>query len=95
MALAVNPLGSTDAWAAILGVDLGERVTVNRRPVAGSDAITAAVSVERIAHVIDRAGTWRTSYLTAPVQPTAAEAGYITLDDAVLGLLDAGLSLAP
>lgn len=70
-------------------------MTVVRRPTATTEPITAAVTVERISHVIDRAGTWVTTYLTSPAQMTAAEAGYLTLDDAVLGRLDAGLSFAP
>lgn len=93
--LTVNPVGTAAAWSQVLNRALGERVTVIRRPTATTEPITAAVTVERLSHVIDRAGTWVTTYLTSPAQMTAAEAGYLTLDDAVLGLLDAGLSFAP
>lgn len=99
-ALTFNPLGRADVWDEVLARAIGERVTVVRRPTdtlnpAVTTAPTSAdVCIERVGHTIDRSGAWATTFLTTPAPPTAAEAGYFTLDDTVLGVLDAGNSLA-
>lgn len=98
--LVINPLGSSAAWTQVLTRKVGDRITVKRRttetttPSSVTEPISAEVCIEQITHSIDRSGTWRTTYLTSPAPPTAAEAGYFTFDDAVLGQFDAGLSFA-
>jgi len=98
--LVINPLGSSAAWTQVLTRKVGDRITVKRRttetttPSSVTEPISAEVCIEQITHSIDRSGTWRTTYLTSPAPPTAAEAGYFTFDDAVLGNYDAGLSYA-
>lgn len=98
--LTLNARASADCWTQVLTRTIGERVTINRRPtdtLAGgtaTDPITEDVWIERVSHSITRGGTWTTSYLTSAAEMSAQEAGYLTLDDPVLGLLDAGNSLA-
>ena len=98
--LVINPVASDAAWTQVLTRKVGDRITVKRRttdtlrPSVATQPISADVCIERIDHRITRSGEWRTTYLTTPAPPTAAEAGYFTFDDTVLGQFDAGLSFA-
>ena len=94
-----NPTG---LFPQVLGREIGERITVNRRttqtttPSSTTTPITsAAVTIEGIRHSITPDGRWLTTWATSTARPTAAEAGYFTLDNTPLGFLDAGMALAP
>ncbi len=98
--MTLNPLGTSAVWTQVLNRQIGDRVTVKRRPTdtltggTATEPISAQVTWEQVTHSISRNGTWTTRVQLAEAQPTAAEAGYLTLDDPVLGVLDAGNSLA-
>ena len=53
------------------------------------------MTIEGIRHSITPDGRWLTTWATSTARPTAAEAGYFTLDNTPLGFLDAGMALAP
>lgn len=76
---------STAVAEAILGLELGYRVTVNRRPSGGSGTFSQDVAVQGIAHRLDSAGNWTTSLYLAPAPPSYTEGPYLTLGDATYG----------
>ncbi len=84
---------TTGLIAAVLALDIGERVTVKRRPQGVGTALSYVVLVEGISHQLDVAGNWTcTLYLSSfdslpTVQP-------LILDNATYGLLDTNV-LAP
>lgn len=98
--MTLNPRSASNVWAQVLERQIGDRVTVIRRPTdtltggTATEPNTAQVTWEQVTHSISRNGTWTARVQLAEAQPTAAEAGYLTLDDSVLGVLDAGNSLA-
>jgi hypothetical protein len=64
--LTINPVAYPAAWAALLGLELGLRVTIRRR--AGGVVLSADYYVEQINHDIDPdAGTWRIDLQCSPV----------------------------
>jgi hypothetical protein len=69
--------------------------TATITPSSTTEPISAQVQIEGIRHTFTREGGWTVTWLTSTAPLTAGEAGYFTLDDAALGLLDAGLSFAP
>jgi hypothetical protein len=71
-------------WPVILGVEIGDRVTVRRRPPGGGDAIERDCYVEGIAHEIEPPMTWRT---TLQLSDAAHQLGFV-LDDSELAVLD-------
>lgn len=99
--LTLRPRGATTVWAEVLGRSIGDRITVKRRPTdtlsggTPTEPIAVQVVIERISHRIMRDGTWTTTLLTAPPPPTAAEGGYWTVGDAVLGLIGNGMVTIP
>ena len=100
--LTVSPLvpgwGAT-IWPQVLGRTIGERITVKRSPTATlfpaslTPAISAAVTIEGVAHSWDQQ-RWVTVWNTAPAPATAQEAAMFTADDAVLGVVDSGVVAA-
>lgn len=77
----------------VLARKIGERITVKRRPNS-TETISAEVTIEGIRHVSNAAdATWTTTWNTAPAPPTAAEAGWWTVEDTVLGVIDSGVSV--
>jgi hypothetical protein len=92
--MTLKPRGApTTLFPQVLGRDIGERVTVNRRPMSVGSAITALVTVEGVQHSITP-DDWTTTFLLAAAPKTAAEAGYFTAGDAVLGVVDSGVVAA-
>ncbi|WP_372672586.1 hypothetical protein [Amycolatopsis kentuckyensis] len=64
--LTINPIAFPSAWATLLGLELGLRVTIRRR--AGSVVLSGDYYVEQINHDIDPdAGTWRIDLQCSPV----------------------------
>lgn len=93
--ITVEPTRLADpvAWAACLGMELGDRVIVTRRPYGGGASISKAFYVESIAHSIDFAGgaggaanmrSWRTTFSLS----LADKYFYWRMGDATYGLLD-------
>lgn len=72
----------------LLGLELGERVTVKRRPTGGSGTIDLTCTVQGISHQItpDR---WTTILYLAPSQSSYTEQPYLTLGDATYGRIGA------
>jgi hypothetical protein len=60
-ALDLTPQRDDRLWPLVLGLDLNQLVTVNRRPEAGGDAISQASRIEGIDHAW-RPGQWRTRW---------------------------------
>lgn len=72
----------------LLGLELGERVTVKRRPTGGSGTIDQVCTVQGVSHQItpDR---WTTLLYLAPSQSSYTEQPYLTLGDATYGRIGA------
>lgn len=83
--------GSDDnLWPQILGLDIGDVVTVKRRPVGGGSTISLDQFVRGITHVFTLT-TWRTVYALQNVTRYVLPGSVWTLDDAgTLDQLDAG-----
>jgi hypothetical protein len=88
-------------WPHMLGRKIGDRITVIRNPTATltpastTEPITMPVTIEGISRSFSAEGVCRVTWTTIPAPATSAEAGWFTLDDAVLGMLDAGISIMP
>lgn len=100
--LTINPLApgwESTLWPQVLGRAIGERITVKRSPTSTlnpavtTSTINAQVTIEGISHRWD-SERWTTVWNTAPAPYTAQEAGHWTPDDAVLGVLDSGVTIA-
>jgi len=73
----------------VLGLELGERVTVNRRPTGGTGSFSQACIIQGIQHTISP-DNWVTVLYLAPVQWAAYSAApYLTLGDATYGRIGA------
>jgi hypothetical protein len=72
----------------LLGLELGERVTVKRRPTGGTGTIDQTCTVQGVSHQItpDR---WTTLLYLSPAQPSYTEGPYLTLGDATYGRIGA------
>jgi hypothetical protein len=90
---------ASTAYPQMLGREVGDRVTVNRRPINPSTkAITGAtiseqVTIEGVSHTVTPSA-WETQFHTAPAIRTAAQGGYFTADDAALSVVDSGVVVA-
>ncbi len=72
----------------ILGLDIGERVTITRRPQGVGAAITIPMLVEGINHSLSAADSnWECDLYLSAFDSQAAHQPLI-LDDATFGLLD-------
>ena len=70
----------------VLGLEIGDRITVKRTPAGGGSTFTQDAIIERIEHTIG-VDSWHTV-----LSLFAAETSqYLVLDDAVLGKLDNGI----
>ncbi len=76
---------STAVSAAVLGLELGYRVTVKRRPSGGTGTFSQDLAVQGITHRLDREGNWNTSLYLAPAPPSYTEGPYLTVGDATYG----------
>lgn len=94
--ITLDPVGNPNLWPVVLSIELGDRVTVKRRPKAANNnagiTMSADFFVGQISHDgIDMdAGTWTTALLLYPVD--LVQVG--VLDSATLGLLDSTMVLA-
>lgn len=86
--LTVVPSANPALWASVLGLNIGDRYTVKRRPLGRSDTISIDVIICALQHDIS-SGLWRTSISTLPAatQSTTAGAGPWRLDDTALSIL--------
>jgi hypothetical protein len=81
--ITIEPSSNPSLWPVALGAEIGDVVTVNRRPVGGVP-LTGLFEVIRIEHQVDGERlTWRTTLSLAPADPF-----FFTLDDPVYGVLD-------
>lgn len=82
--IALFPQEDPDAiWPQALGREIGDRITIRRRPPGRADVIEREVLVRGIAHDFDPA-TWTTTFTLQD----ASRIGFFVLDDASLGVLD-------
>lgn len=88
--LSTEGAGVATTIPAVLALDLGYRVTVNRRPQSVGSAITGYFTVEGIQHSIG-SGMWTVTLNLAPAPLTATEAGMFTLATAYLYILDSSV----
>jgi hypothetical protein len=82
----------TNLWPAILGLELGDRVTVRRRPQGVGSAISVDQHVEGISHRI-QPGSWDTTLRVSPANDPAVNSFWI-LGDAQYGVLGSTTRLA-
>jgi uncharacterized membrane protein len=89
--ITIAPSANPDLWPVALGVEIGDRVTVRRRPFGSSEPIELDCSIEQIAHRV-MPNRWETTFSLAPFLLTTypGETGWIlgasTLDvDTFLG----------
>jgi len=84
-AMQLRPAMQPSQWVHVLHAELGDRIRVRRRPVAGG-LIEQNVFIEGIAHDWDGgAGRWD---VTLRLSPVSAAAQFWILDDPVYGILD-------
>ncbi len=90
-ALTVLPRRDTETVvAALLGLDLGYRVTVNRRPIGGTGSMALEMSVRGITHHIDRSAVgWVSTLYLAPPMTSYVDGPWLTLGDADCGKIGA------
>jgi hypothetical protein len=102
--ITVVPASNPALWPFVLGVEIGQRIRVNRRPKAANAGagitVTLDFFVENVTHDgIDMdAGTWETVLLLSPIGSVTSQTG-LTLqpwivEDPVLGQLDVTAVLA-
>lgn len=81
--LTVNPRGlPASLYPAVIGDEIGTRVTVNRRPQGVGSVISKELILEGVAHRITP-DSWQTTFSFSPTP-----VNYFILDDAVFGRLD-------
>jgi len=84
--IAINPQANpASLYPAVIGDEIGTRVTVKRRPQNVGSVISQQLSIEGIQHSITP-DSWQTNYLLAP-----AIGVYFTLDSATFGVLDSNV----
>jgi hypothetical protein len=80
--LTVTPLRDARLWPQVLGREIGDRITVIRRP-PGMSAITKDVFIRGITHTIDASSnTWQTQW---DLQDASRYSNFLILNDPVLG----------
>ena len=85
----VKPRTSTATHLpTLLGLELGERVTVTRRPSGGTGTFSQACTVQGISHQVTPTN-WVTTLYLAPSVPSYSEGPYLTLGDATYGRIGA------
>jgi hypothetical protein len=84
-ALTFLPRANTNLWLQALGRELGDRITVNRTPLATGNQISSNQIIERVEHTFAPL-MWSTTFVGSPVDPGVNT--YLILDDLVYGLLD-------
>lgn len=86
VSLTINPLSDpTNLFPHILGREIGDRVTVRRRPPGGGSLIERDVFIVGINHDVDfRAGTWMTTWQLQ----SATKYSFMVWDHSILGQWD-------
>ena len=70
--LIVNPRRApATLYPVVGGREIGDRVSVARKPVKLGSAWTKTLTIEGISHAVDKDKNWTTTFLTAPVDPLA------------------------
>lgn len=86
--------GSSDPanlWPVVLNLEIGERVTLKRRPPGGGSAISQESFIEGIEHQADALhGTWSTTFRLSPADTNT----YWILDDTLASVLGTTTRLA-
>ncbi|MEU1731387.1 LamG-like jellyroll fold domain-containing protein [Streptosporangium sp. NPDC020145] len=81
--ITLDPAGNPAIWATALGIECGDVVTVNRRPIGGV-LISGTFEVLGVSHRVDpEGGEWKVQLSLAPLDPF-----FFKLDDPVYGVLD-------
>lgn len=76
----------SDLWPQVLGRQIGDRITVIRRPQNSGVTITKDVFITGIAHTFDSVtSAWQTTWTLADASRYGS---FFTLDSAILGVLD-------
>lgn len=83
-AMSLVPSRDDDLWPQALGREIGDRVTVIRRPPGGGDPIERDVIVRGISHEFTAELSWRTEF----VFQSATRLSFFVLNDPILGVLD-------
>jgi hypothetical protein len=85
----IKPRKATSTYLpTLLGLELGERVVVNRRPTGGSGSFSLSCTVQGIHHNI-AADNWTTTLYLSPILSSYTEAPYLTMGDATYGKIGA------
>jgi len=85
----IKPRKATSTYLpTLLGLELGERVVVNRRPTGGSGSFSLSCTVQGIHHNI-AADNWTTTLYLSPILSSYSEAPYLTMGDATYGKIGA------
>lgn len=71
----------------VLGREIGDRITVKRRPQGVGDPIVTETLIEAITHALTPAGAWTVTWSLSPVDTR----NYLILDDAAFGILGTAL----
>ncbi len=84
------PGANPSQFAAVLGFDVGDRVTLKMKPI-GAPLITVNVMIIGIHHDVEwKTGKWVTKLDLIPASIAVLQTKTLTLNDAVLGKLDSG-----
>jgi hypothetical protein len=85
----ITPGSQPAAFATILGLDIGDRVTLNRRPIGANNVISLDVTIIGIHHDIEeKSGKWSYKLDIMPTAIAAIQTRALKLNDSVLGKLD-------
>lgn len=83
--LSINPLANPDVlFPQVLGRELGDRITIRRRPPGGGAPIERQVFIRGIEHSIGL-DTWETTWT---LQDATEKFAFFVLDNPTLGVLD-------
>jgi hypothetical protein len=83
-AITTIPAADPDSlWPVVLGLEIGDRIQVWRRPPGMASPVTRDCLIRGITHVIE-AGTWEVTFSLQD----ASRYSFLTLDDPILGRLD-------
>jgi len=85
----VIPGARPTIFSTILGLDVGDRVTLNRRPIGANNTISLDVTIIGIHHDIEeKSGKWDYKLDIMPTSIAAIQTKALKLNDIVLGKLD-------
>lgn len=86
--LQINPRMDPDnLWPHVLGRELGDRITVKRRPPGGGAVMSQVCFIEAIRHEVDRNKTWLTTWQLSTEGINDSPGPFWILDDPTLSAL--------